>query len=645
MSGFCGIIQYESSRQDTDIATAVSKMAAASPYRGQAHIYSDPQTTVGLACLLRDDRPSVKPSTKFASEGMARSPQHSSLTLVGDLRIDNRNELKAQLLGIGHLQKEVVTDADIALAAYIKWQADCANHLIGDFAFVVWDSNKRELFAACDQMGMRCIHYRWDSGTLFIATEVKQILAVQKSPASIHKPMLGVWLAGYSGDPTWSFYENIQRLPPAHALLAKADSLNTWQYWSIDTSKRIRYRHEDDYAEHFKELFLESVRCRISQQVTGLFLSGGVDSGSVAAAAGWCRQQDAALPELRAYCYAFETLSQCDERHISDRIAAHYGFPTSNIPAEAAYPLAGYPNEAGPDLDGPLMGAYTALHVLTLKTAYAEGCRVMLTGSHGDQMIGGGITDAWGLLRRGLFHTLHRELDIYAQWKSISRLQAANRLLGKSAIAALISTQGYDRLRQLRDQLTNRKRHSQEKVIPWWIDPDFAQSIQLADLLQKYPKYEFIGSARRQRRQVSRAPLESKGEIWGERLFARYGLVRADPWADLRLLEFVNAIPQHLINRLSESKRLAKQAMRNIVPEPARTAMGKIYPDRLYEQAMRDWAKDTFTDLTHNSIASRQGYLNGSALAQHYDAILRYETDELDFWPALTVEMWLRQCE
>ena len=72
-------------------------------------------------------------------------------TVWADARIDYRDELRAKL-GAGH---ESLDDAGLILHAYLRWGEACLEHLIGDFAFAIWDPRERKLFCARDRFGLR----------------------------------------------------------------------------------------------------------------------------------------------------------------------------------------------------------------------------------------------------------------------------------------------------------------------------------------------------------------------------------------------------------------------------------------------------------------------------------------------------------
>lgn len=293
------------------------------------------------------------------------------LLLTADARLDNRQDLTETLTTKRHGGLEHATDADLILAAYQCWDSDCAAHLIGDFAFAIWDAPKQRLFAARDAMAMRPLYYRVEPRRALFVTEIKQLVALPDVPVRLYEPAVSAHLAGLFGPLSWTCYAGIIQLEPAHALVIDASGHRTWRYWDIDPDAEIRYPREADYAEHFMELFQESVRCRLrSVKPVGLLLSGGLDSGGIASTVGSLLQHGGVspAPDFHTYCFAFETLTECDERHLSDHIVRRYGFVSTDVPAEAAAPLMGFPNH-GPDRDEPYMGAFHTLH----EHAYGQG--------------------------------------------------------------------------------------------------------------------------------------------------------------------------------------------------------------------------------------------------------------------------------
>lgn len=620
MSGICGIVDLSGpvSREVLD------RMVEAARHRRPAGVGTLVQGGVALARLVSLVTPeSVGERQPVMGSGGAE-------VLVADARLDNRAELLGALTEAGAHS----TDAELILAAYRRWGTGCPERLLGDFAFALWDGRRSRLLAARDAAGMRSLYYRIDPRRLLFATEVAQILAVPGVVARPFEPSLAAHLAVVSGPPEWTAWEGIVSLPPAHAMVVDHRGPRTWRFWEADPDRRIVHSDPRDYAAQFRELFVEAVRCRLrSVKPVAIVLSGGLDSGSVASAAGWLLRQGGSLPEVRAYCWAFSDLPQCDERQLSGGIVDHYGLPLTEVPVETAWPLQGYPAH-GPDRDDPFAGPYQRLWDATMARAREEGVGLLLSGGRGDLLVGAGVFDDLGLLFGGRLTDLAADLRSHRQSTGASLPRTLADVLVRPAAAQLWPP---SRAPSLRGRLAG------VRPLPAWIPAAFAERVGLPEIIARSrPQGPAYGYARRQRYEAIAAFMHVRAAVWLERTGARSDLAYADPWADRRLAEFVLAVPQWVVQRRSQLKSIAREAMRGIMPEPVRHRVTKTTPQPFFELAMRTWARDGVRELTNGTSAAARGYVDEPALRAHYSAFLDGRPLAGAFWWALTLEMWLR---
>jgi asparagine synthase (glutamine-hydrolysing) len=633
MSGICGIVNFDGAPVRPEV---LEKMAEAAAHRGPDGIRYWREGSAGLANLALNITP------ESFHERQPLVCRRGDLVLTADARVDNRDELVRTLAAKKYLQDKDPTDADVILAAYQCWEMACPAHIIGDFAFVIWDARRRRLFAAREPQGTRSLYYRVEPRRVLFATEVKQILAVPDVPARIFEPAVGSFLAGEAGMQEWTYYEGIAALPPACAFAADATGYRTWRYWDIDPDFRIEYGNEQQYAEHFMEVFEEAVRSRLrSAKPVGIFLSGGMDSGSVAATAGWLLQRNGATshPGFRAYSWAFEELAQCDERHISDGIVHHYGLPVTYVPADTAWPLGDYPAH-GPDRDDPYLPFFRVLADRTLEEARAEGMGWMLTGGLGDLMVGSDIFDYLDQLREGQWRRLWSELRVHGRLWGIRRRRLVQMYMWNPLEASLWPQGRAARL----------TRHAWHRALrrpqpyPAWIRPEFARRIGLADIIHdSVPRSSIRGFGRRKRYEAAFSSVSTQDIVGWERSNARFGLGDADPYSDRRVVSFVIAVPPRVLNRAGELKLLVRRSMRGIMPEEVRRAAGKILPAPLLEVAIKRRARETVQDLITDPRAEAYGFIDGRTFATQVEAYRRGEHSQLYFWFTLALEMWLRK--
>ncbi|HEX6386492.1 MAG TPA: asparagine synthase-related protein [Anaerolineae bacterium] len=626
MSGICGLVNFDDSPVERELLMAMAQPVS---YRGPDGISYWQHTCAGLAYLSQ----AITPESLVERQPLVSS----DVVLVADGRIDNRDDLIRALGASGQLRTDSLTDVELILAAYNHWDTACAEHLLGDFAFALWDHRNRRFFAARDPMGLRPLYYWHDRQRLAFATEVQQLLTVPYIPSRLYEPAIGVFLTGPFLPLDWSFYEGIRQLAPAQALLADASGVRTWRYWDADPAYTIRYKHESDYAEHFGELFKDAVACRLrSIKPVGLSLSGGMDSGSIAATIGWLYERDqvAQIP-FRAYCYAFEELSSSDERHISRGITSHYGLAQVDVPADHLWPLKEYPLH-GPGRDDPYISPYQALHDALLATAQADGIGLMLSGYRGDEIVGGWHVDYLGMLLDRQWQTLMRELTAMRQEQNRGLWWAVRRHLVSPIQQSFWPRDG---LRAL--FFGSPETHP----YPPWVRPEFAERVRLADLVRdRFSAPRTIrryGWHQRYRQIFSNAAV--RVAVHAERKQAQFGMGYADPWSDRRLAEFALAAPQWIVHRYSERKRLARQAMRGVIPPDLRHRPAKIEPATLYERGFKERAVETIFGLIDHAVADDRGYIDRHTLRDAYEKYLQGIMPRYEFWWALSLEMWLRR--
>jgi asparagine synthase (glutamine-hydrolysing) len=573
MAGLCAIVRFDDAPVD---AAALTRMADAARHRGTPTRHLEPHAH--LAHLGHGHRAGLA----TADDGTA---------VVASARLDNRRELLPALRA--HLTTPEPGDAELILAAYRRWGSDVAAHLLGDFAFVVHDAPRRRVLAARDPMGMRPLFLHADARRVLLASEIQQLLGLDGVPVEIHDPAVARYLIGEFGVPDETFYRDVRAVPAGHVLEVDGDGSRSRPFWGIDPERRERFAREEDYAARFRELFLGAVedRLRVDDE-PALFLSGGVDSGSIAAAAGWLREQGRVASTLTAYTWAFDTLTQCDERHLSDLVVRRYGMRAADVDAEASAPLARYP-EHGPHRDEPYVGVYQALLETGLAAARRGGARSVWSGDRGDLLAGAWTPSYVALARRGRWRDLAGEMREHAalpgaSWPGV----AAAHLLRPAARAAL------GRLRHPR-RAPSGPRHDVRR--PPWLLPAFLQRTGVDPAVVHDPEAPSgLGYARRFRHGLVFMPVHMRGMVWSERTHAAFGLGFVDPWSDRRLAEFVVAMPQAVLDRPGElRKRLVREAMRGIMPEELRRGAAKIVPTPLYHRALRETGVDRDPHAPH----------------------------------------------
>jgi len=328
--------------------------------------------------------------------GRAREPHPSGLILAADARLDNRKELLDALAGdfFG-----APGDADLILAAYLKWGELCPEHLLGDFAFVVWDPRGRRLFGARDQIGVRPLHYTRVGSLLGVASEIRSLLHHPAVPRRVDLVSVGDYLAHITSEPERTFFQDVHRVPPAHTLTVTSESLRVHRYWDVAGLTPLDLS-EEEAAHRFLELFRQAVRDRIEGHggSVGVAMSGGLDSTSVAAVAVKELERRGG-GSLIACSFAFDGMKECDERPYVSALSKALGIETSFIDAERFWFL-GDEEAYTPPLETPAMSWESPFRQM-LQAFRQRGGRVLLTGHGADDLLLGSRFVYADRLRRG----------------------------------------------------------------------------------------------------------------------------------------------------------------------------------------------------------------------------------------------------
>jgi asparagine synthase (glutamine-hydrolysing) len=205
--------------------------------------------------------------------------------LVADVRLDNREEL-GLALGLSSQQLAGMADSDVLLAAWQQWREACVEHLSGAFSFAVWNQHEQHLFLARDHTGERPLFYAATTNSFAFASMPKGLHPVSFVGAEVDEDYVARYLTLANIPIEQTIFHRIHRLPSGCALSVRRETTKVWRHWQTDSLAALRLGSAEQYLECFRERFDRAVRARLrTRGGIGAQLSGGLDSGSVAATA------------------------------------------------------------------------------------------------------------------------------------------------------------------------------------------------------------------------------------------------------------------------------------------------------------------------------------------------------------------------
>jgi asparagine synthase (glutamine-hydrolysing) len=292
------------------------------------------------------------------------------------------------------------TDQGKILDAYEEFGENCVDHLIGDFAFVVWDKRARRLFCARDHFGVKPFYFARVGNSFVFSNALNTLRRDGRVSDALNEAAVGDYLAfGLNQDLTSTIFRDIQRLPAGHTLSLANGRITTRRYWTPTVKDEIRFRDPQSYVDRFNDLFSTAVRDRlrsdgVSARVS-ISMSGGLDSTSLAVTARDLLPQTPSA--VHGYSNVYDKLIPDEEHHYSTLAAAAIGIPLHHNDCDKYELFAGELNQPEPFLISPLGGQFNDL--LRLMAANAP---VTLTGYDGDALMNEptGVRHVWRRIRR-----------------------------------------------------------------------------------------------------------------------------------------------------------------------------------------------------------------------------------------------------
>ena len=209
----------------------------------------------------------------------------SGLSVTASARLDGRGDLRGAL-GIPRAAEADLSDGELILRAWRRWGRACPEHLLGDWAFAVWDAGRETLFCARDHIGAKPFYYASTPGGFAFASEIAAVLAAPGVDRRFDETVVADWLSltlTYPIADERTFYRAVRRLPPGHSLTVGRGGARVERWWRPEDAPAAAPASDAEYAEAFLALYARAVRdCTRATGPIGVHLSGGLDSSGVA---------------------------------------------------------------------------------------------------------------------------------------------------------------------------------------------------------------------------------------------------------------------------------------------------------------------------------------------------------------------------
>ncbi|HUR83439.1 MAG TPA: asparagine synthase (glutamine-hydrolyzing), partial [Thermoanaerobaculia bacterium] len=278
MCGIAGIVATD--RLDEDARARLTAMRDVITHRGpdDAGTYCDGQAGLVHRRLSIVD-------LAAGHQPLANEDQTVWIAFNGE--IYNHAEIRPTLESFGHVYR-TRCDTETIVHAYEQWGDACVERFRGMFAFAIWDAPRRRLLLARDRMGIKPVYWAQRGDRLVFGSEIKSILASGLQAKDVNHEAIWHYLTFRYVPSPHTIWKNVFKLPPAHTLTFSTTqrTLSIERYWDLHFASEGRDGNGAGHREEFESRFLQAVKSHLVADVpVGVFLSGGIDSSAVVAAA------------------------------------------------------------------------------------------------------------------------------------------------------------------------------------------------------------------------------------------------------------------------------------------------------------------------------------------------------------------------
>ncbi len=508
-------------------------------------------------------------------------------------------------------------DTEVLLRLYARFKEKCLELLNGDFAFAVWDKAQKELFLARDRVGIKPVFFSKSESFFLFASDIKTIIA-----SGVYKPevnMNGLYLSFFFGiapRPETAFKDVWALEPGTWLKIGKSGEEATGRYWEIPHGNKLKKLKYSEAIDELKEKISEAVNIRMRADVeVGSFMSGGVDSTIVTAYAAKLN------PTIKAFTLGHPEETGLDEVQQAELAARNFGITHIVERVSPNFYLENI-NKITQGYEEPFYSVSPNYVISSIVKKH--GVKVVLNGLGGDELFGGYkyyenfrswywlrfLSGTFGLFQSVLPKKFRKNIDIL-----------------KAKTASQYHTASFSKHRESDvRELFGMKVNAGENIL-LEVDRRYVGGKKFRDgfdALMYMDLKNYIGNHHVERTDQFTMMNSIEGRF---------------PLLDHNLIEFAAKLPASFKVNKGVSKRILKDAAKDLVPSDCLYMKKKGFSFPLEKWMRKDFNK--FVEEHIISLKSRDVFIP-SIIDAWYSEFLRHERSHVDIWHLVATEMWFR---
>ena len=556
-----------------------------------------------------------------------------SKVLIFNGEIYNYVELREDLLRRGH-RFATHSDTEVIVHLYEEKGARCVDDLNGMFAFALWDAKDGTLFLARDRIGIKPLHYCLTGGMLLFASEIPALLANPEVDRTLCPEAIEDYFTYFYIPGQRSVYRSIAKLAPATTMTVRNGQVTLDRYWHLEYRPPPKPAPIQEYAQAYRQHLARAVRLQLRSDVPlGVFLSGGLDSGSMLATIAQTTNQS-----METFTVGFDDASY-DESPYARATSRRYGtvHHEFRIRPEDMLRSAELIRHFGEPF-----GPFTLVQAYAISRYSRDHIKVALAGDGGDELFGGYQTCQASLwagrylalpswLRRGILGNLVRLLPI------------SHRLMSWDF--------------KIREFIRGAEMFDQAGNLAWKILFNHVekQSLLTADFRRPLAAYDAYA--------LARGVQDIRGTLLQRALHGDLAMFLPDcvltqtdrmsmaasqevrvPMLDHELVEFAATVPDRYKLRGTQTKRLVREAMKGWLPTEVlhkpKTGFTTPIPVWIRHQ-LRDYVQDVLSPAHLADVGILRADYVHRIVREHIQGLADHGRR---IWSAVNFVLWHQQC-
>jgi asparagine synthase (glutamine-hydrolysing) len=592
MCGILGLIHRASCVRGPLSAKALASLAHRGP--DGSGVFTDDHVQFGHTRL------SIIDLSDAASQPMISQDGRYVVTFNGE--IFNYRELKVELETLGQ-RFDTNSDTEVLLTAYGVWGRDCVKRFRGQFAFVIWDRQKKEALLGRDPCGEKPLFYQRTAEHLAFASEIKGLMPLLDFKPTLNVAAVDMYLHYQYVPEPHTLLTGVHKLAAGHTLLL---TLDRWHaepecYWSAEDVKDPKPYIKDTsrILTEIREGVEDAVKLTLRADVPiGIALSGGIDSGAIAVLA----QKNYPEP-MHAFCVGYPGRPKYDERQQAKSLAESLGMIVHEVELPVDEFVDFFP-ELVRIMDEPIADPAAFGHYSVPKAAADHGIKVLLSGIGGDEIFWGydWVTRSVQLNQHLIKHPLFGQ---FANWLDSPMAQTFLYKLETNPHSPKLVRYWAAILRQVGDP-----HKATDQLLFYTLAYDFGEAFEvkqhvygagMAMIPVDNPYLPTVHGALG-REQIPAAVIKMLFETWlvsnclslGDRVSMGVSVETRMPFLDVKLIELVMAWRANNPDHSLGQKAWLRAALKGVVPDEV-----LIRPKSGFQPPVREWLSGVVNRYVH----------------------------------------------